>query len=364
MLIVHIPSWFPNAESPLSGNFILRQIATVGDSTTSVILHHADPDLDIPIPENVHFHPVPNVKKWKLPEAYMKAFAQIMREYGRPDILHLHVAWPLGPLAAYIARKYGIPMVISEHWSGYQPMNRGRLTFIQKRALNYTFSTASHITAVSQNLLDNICATIPDAAQKRQSVVGNVVDTGLFSLKQPTQNDKKRILHVSTLDDDAKNITGILRAIKSLSSQRTDFELHIVHDLENKEAESFVEENGLSGVVHFLGRKSSAEIADLFHQSDFFLLFSNYENQPCVLLESFCTGTPVVTTPVGGIPEIANAGNSVIVAPKDETQLIEKLEFMLDNAHKFNPMEIREKALQICSTEVIREKWLEIYRSL
>ena len=218
---------------------------------------------------------------------------------------------------------------------------------------------------MSQNLLDNICATVPVAAQKPQTVVGNVVDTELFSLTETLKpKRKKKMLHVSTLDNDAKNIMGILHAVHQLSAQRSDFELNVVHDFCNEEAEAFVRENDLLDIVHFLGRKTSSEVASLLRDSDFFLLFSNYENQPCVLLESFCTGTPVVTTPVGGILEIANADNAVIVTPKNEAQLLEKLDFMLNHSEQYNPKVIRKQAMEICSPDVIGEKWTKIYHNI
>ena len=367
MLIVHIPSWFPIPEKPLNGNFIFRHIESLGNNVLSVIFHHVHDGFTPQIPKNAVLFPISakSTGKFGLFKDYMTAFEQLIRQYGKPDILHLHVALPLGPLAVKISRKYHIPLIISEHWTGYLPMNRPKLPLSSRVILRYTFRHATRITAVSQNLLDNICLTAPTAAKKPQTVVGNVVDTNLFSLKDNhLQTSKKQILHVSTLDNDAKNIMGILRAVKALSSQRSDFELNIVHDFENQEAEAFVMANGLSEIVHFLGRKTSSEIADLLHHSVCFLLFSNYENQPCVLLESFSTGTPVVTTPVGGILEITNHDNALIVPPKDEPQLIEKLNAMLDNAHNYAPERIRENALEICSPEVIGEKWLELYRSL
>lgn len=365
MIVVHFPSWFPDAAKPLNGNFILRQIEAVGRCTDSIILHHTSDDYTPDIPENIHFQPIHYHNKIDLLTAYISEFKKVIEKYGKPDLIHLHIALPLGPIAAHLARKYHIPLIISEHWSVYQPMNRHQLNIFQRKALQYTYSTASHITAVSQNLLNNICATVPAAVKKPQTVVGNVVDTNLFSLKDSgLYNEKKQILHVSTLDNDAKNIMGILHAINQLSLQRSDFELNIAHDFQNREAEEYVRTNGLSNIVHFLGRKTSAEIVGLLHQSAFFLLFSNYENQPCVLLESFCTGTPVVTTPVGGIPEIANENNAVFVAPKNEVQLVEKLDFMLDNSKQYNPEIIRKQAEDICSPDIIGKKWTEIYLSL
>ena len=362
MIVVHIPSWFPDADKPLNGNFILRQIETINAETESIILHHATEDYTPALPDKIHFHPVHYQHKKSLPAAYIAEFWKIVQQYGKPNLIHLHVALPLGPIAAHLAKKHHIPLIISEHWSIYQPINRGSLKWYQKWALQYTYRHAAYITAVSQNLLDNIAATVPAAAKTPQTVIGNVVDTKVFSLKPAiTSRPKKQILHVSTLDNDAKNIMGILRAVDALSKRRNDFELNIVHDFRNILAETYVRERGLDSVVHFLGQKTSKEIASLLHESDFFLLFSNYENQPCVLLEAFSTGTPVVTTPVGGIPEIANADNAVIVTPKDETQLVEKLEYMLNHSDQFNPTKIRETAVNICSPEIIKEKWMAVY---
>ena len=367
MLIVHIPSWFPIPEKPLNGNFIFRHIESLGDRVQSVILHHLHDGFMPEVPANATLFPVKadSDDKFGLFRAYMTAFDELVRQYGKPDILHLHVALPLGPVAARISRKHRIPLVVSEHWTGYLPMNRPNLTFTEKVMLWQTYLHATHVTAVSQNLLDNIGLTVHAAAKKPQTVVGNVVDTHLFSLKDSLLPlDKKQILHVSTLENNAKNIMGILHAVDTLSKQRNDFELNIVHDFQNILAETYVRERGLDAIVHFLGRKTSAEIAALLRQSAFFLLFSNFENQPCVLLESFCTGTPVITTPVGGILEIANEGNAVIVNPKDETQLTETVNFMLDNSQQFAPAEIRRNALELCSPEVIGKKWLDLYSRL
>jgi glycosyltransferase involved in cell wall biosynthesis len=363
MLVVHFPSWFPDAERPLNGNFILRQMEAVGHYSEAILLRHASPDLEYSIPENVHFHPIYCSQKRKLPAQYISEFQNIIKTYGKPDAIHLHVALPLGPIAAFLARKHNIPLIISEHWSIYQTMNRSLLKSHQRCALRYTYKNAAHITAVSQNLLDNIVATVRIAAKKPNTVVGNVVNTDIFTLKPAIPaRPRKQILHVSTLDNDAKNIMGILHAVDALSQRRDDFELNIVHDFRNILAETYVRERGLDSIVHFMGQKTSSEIASLLHDSDFFLIFSNYENQPCVLLESFCTGTPAIATTVGGIPEITNKDNAVLVTPKDETQLIEKLEFMLDNTEQFNAKIIRNNALAICSPEIIGEKYLKIYQ--
>ena len=56
MIVVHFPSWFPDAEKPLNGNFILRQIETIGAETTSIILHHTIGDYKPDLPDKDFRH--------------------------------------------------------------------------------------------------------------------------------------------------------------------------------------------------------------------------------------------------------------------------------------------------------------------
>src|SRR6185436_3071106 len=46
-------------------------------------------------------------------------YKKIVAEYGRPDVVHVHVAMKAGMLAHDLKRKYGIPYAVTEHWTGY-----------------------------------------------------------------------------------------------------------------------------------------------------------------------------------------------------------------------------------------------------
>ena len=74
MIVVHFPSWFPDAERPLNGNFILRQIEAAGSVTESIVLHHSASEFDCPMPENVHFHPIHCKQKRQLIKSYITEF--------------------------------------------------------------------------------------------------------------------------------------------------------------------------------------------------------------------------------------------------------------------------------------------------
>lgn len=371
MIVVHFPSWFPFAGRPHHGNFILRQIDAASTHTTAIVLHHIDDDFDeAPLStfQNIHFQPIKvpkEISKIKLFSAYCTAFQQIIKKYGKPDLIHLHVALPLGPIAAFLSRKHDIPLVISEHWSVYKPVNRENLSLAQKILLRFTFQTASGITTVSDDLHQAIVDTFPFTRKTYFKQISNVVNTNLFTPSfQASTFDKKQILHISTLDNAAKNIMGILRTILNLSKERNDFIFNIIHDISNTEVEDFIQDNQLTDFVHLLGEKSEAEVARYIQESAFLLLFSNYENQPCVLLEAFCCGKPAITTPVGGIPEVADTHNAVFVEPRNEEELASKIRYMLDNHQLFDSSSIRQKAEHLYSSETIGQLFYSTYKTI
>ncbi|MBO4543003.1 MAG: glycosyltransferase [Bacteroidales bacterium] len=370
MKILHIPSWFPQVDNPLDGNFILKHIATTAADTTAIVLHHTKGHVDIPIIShdgNIIFHPIEvshSMSKWQLYKAYVRAFDEIVARYGRPDVIHLHVALPLGFLAARLSRKYRIPLVVSEHWSVYYQENRFLLTSLQKLALHYIFHTVRHITTVSEYLHTAIVEMLPEAKNIPYTIVSNTVNTNLFCTKPCQPHGKKQILHISNLEQESKNIMGILHVIKRLSQQRSDFELNIIHDLANLQVEQFIRLENLGNCVHLLGKKTEEEVAEAIQNCDFMLQFSNYETQSCVLLEAFCCGKPAVATPVGGIPEIATADNTVFTEPCNEDDCLEKIAFMLDHFQNFNAEEIQKQAAAKCDSAIIGKKFLNIYQQM
>lgn len=373
MIVLHIPSWFPHPQKPLDGNFILRQISTVSAHTTSIVLHHIDQsfreDCAKQMDPHIIFRPIltqEGTSKIQMIRAYSYEVEKIIRKYGKPDLIHLHVALPLGPLAVYLSKRHNIPLIISEHWSIYQAQNRGQLSWKQKWQLRQTYRQAKHLTTVSDNLHEAITATVPAARKVPYTLISNAIDTSIFHIGEATERSSavKRILHVSTLDDKAKNILGILRTVKALHQKRSDFELDIIHDIRNDSVEQYIQENGLQEFVHLLGRKSETEVAQAILNCDFMLQFSNYENQPCVLLESFCCGKPVVATTVGGIPEIANQNNARLLTPRDEEMLLNEIDYMLDHFQEYDAALISQDGMQRYDQKVIGEKFMDLYRQI
>jgi len=95
-----------------------------------------------------------------------------------------------------------------------------------------------------------------------------------------------------------------------------------------------------------------------------FLMFSNYENLPCVIAEALTVGLPVISTDVGGISEMLNEENGILIAAKDETQLEEKLNSFFTNSTLYNRYEISENAKKVYNTDVVGQQFLELYHKI
>ena len=178
------------------------------------------------------------------------------------------------------------------------------------------------------------------------------------------QGLRKRMLHISTLRDEAKNFSGILRTIERLHQQRDDFELHVIHDYEAPEFKAFVKEHNLSDCVIFHGKKTSAEVAQAYQDADFFVLFSNFENLPCVIVEAFASGKPVLSTAVGGIAEILSPERGILIPQGDEDALLQGMIQMLDHYQNYDSKAIRQYAVETFAADNIGRQIYQEYQKV
>ena len=197
-------------------------------------------------------------------------------------------------------------------------------------------------------------------------VVNNVVDDCFFIEKKPDERQKKRILHISCFDEQAKNLKGIIRSAYELSKIRDDFEIVFLGTgLGFNEVFSYFEGFDFKeNTIRFLGEVTAPEVADWIRNSDFTLLFSNYENAPVVISESLACGKPVLSTNVGGIPEHINESNGILIDAGDEQALTEKLNFMLDHFKEYNAVEISKKAYHSFSYQSVGKIFLKEYKRI
>lgn len=149
----------------------------------------------------------------------------------------------------------------------------------------------------------------------------NAIDAAQFSHADRPPNGIVRLLAAGRLEEQ-KRVDRLLRVLTGLHQQSaTPFQAVIAGDgplrpqLERQAAEA-----GLSGVVEFRG--VVREMKTAYQQADIFLLTSDFEGTPNVVLEAMAAGLPVVATRVGGVPDIIEHGVTGLLAePQAEAEL-------------------------------------------
>ncbi len=377
--IFFISSWYPNRLNPTDGNFN-EKFAEAAVLYNDVAAIHVVADKDAKAPYETDFYTRAGVRTYvwyfkknitcalfgkaingyRYIKYYLKGYRLAKKECGKPELIHLNVLFPAGAVTLLFKYIFSIPYVISEHWTGYLAGNEVKQTYPVRCLSKMIARKAGTIMPVTLNLKE---AMMLKGLNSRFEVVPNVVDIKYFyPLYKKEKNSKKVILHISHLKDEHKNVSGILRAVKKLSEKRNDFELKIISDGELKPHISYSKELSLnSDIVSFHGTMSTQEIAETMRNSDFLVLFSNYENLPCVIIESFAAGLPVISTDVGGINEHLTPDKGSLIPPKDENALTDAIDNMLDNHNSYDKKALHKYASENFSYERIGERFTKIY---
>lgn len=364
-------SWQPQPDNPLLGNFCIRLLEAVAPYTEAVLLSvKADGEKGFRLSETLcgcyrkvevrYTSRNGFMEKCSKFIAYQKAMRYVRRRIFKPDLLHLHVAFPAGCMALFWKCRYGLHYVLSEHSSEYFFQRRGgrTLPFLWRKIAQQ----ADAIFPVSRCLAEAMEAS---GIHRPYHIVPNVVDEAFLSRNPQTREEGKlRLLHVSSLDAETKNFGGLLRVIERLSQECPSVELRVVHDFPNPRYETWVRQHGLQEVVRFLGPKSAEDLADEYAHADALLMFSDMETFSCTVMEALAVGIPVFATRVGAVPELLTEGCGAIVEPKDEEALFQLL--LAFAARPFRPemSSVKSHIRRLCSPESVGRMMAETMSTL
>lgn len=374
--ILFLPSWYPNRQYLQNGDFVQRHAEAVSGhcrvGVLYVLAEEGTKEFEVESSEHknlfevrVYFPKSSRFSVFSKYQNYLKAhrlgYEAILKEMGHIDLVHLNVIYKAGVFALELKKKYNIPYILTEHWTAFLPINPVWFTPFQKYMIKKIGKSASLLCPVSHDLKK---AMQDFGLPGPYEVVPNVVDTKLFGVQENPDYSLKRILHISTLYDVHKNVSGLLRVIKELSTLRSDFTLTIVGNGYIAEHQQTVQQLGLEKVVNLKGEIPHTEVAKEMQAHDLFVLFSNFENLPCVIIEAQASGLPVLATDVGGISEMIDESSGRLVQAKDEKVLLEKLNEMLEDMNNYERLKIREAAVARYSYEEVGERFKNIYQRI
>ena len=384
--VLYLPRWYPHRYDPMPGLFIERHARSVATHVNVAVLYvHQDDRLkgsrmemdwfrdDELLQLKIYYRPlrlpIPLIKPifnfcrylWY----HYRGFTMIGKEFGKPDLLHVNVLTRLGGIALLYKWISRTPYVITEHWTRYLPHMDNFKGLWRKTVSRMVVRNAAAVLPVTDNLRKAMESH--GLKNRNYQIIPNVVDMNMFEIRH-TENkgEKKKFIHVSCFEDRQKNISGILRVLKKISEERSDWTCQMVGDgiHYNKLVDYAKGLNLGDDFVKFYGLKENEELARLMAEAGFQVMFSRFENLPVVILESYACGVPVLSTDVGGIREHLNDDLGILIQSEDEAQLYEKINFLLDHYKEYDKENIRDYAQDHFSKEVIGARLAEVYKSV
>lgn len=368
--VLFLSSWFPTRIIPTLGNFVQRHAEAVAlKHHVTVLVIQKDVALStFEIQDETNkkvriirvYYPQGNIIFQK--RKALKKGIEYLRDSGgfHFDIAQLNMVWKEGWQAVYLKKKYNIPFVISDNWTGYHIDQRAPLPWHIRFYMTWVANQAELLLPVTKHL---------EKAMKRLGfkkpalIVPNVVHTDIFSLNENNIQDSCiRFIHISHLDNNHKNIIGILRAWKTFSDQQENVHLEIGGDGSIEKLQSWIDETGIKPEsISTFGCLTSNEVAFKMQTKDALVLFSNYENLPLVIIEAMACGLQVIATNVGGVAEhISNRPPHHLIEPRDSSALLTALEGIKKLSLE-EKIQVRNYAVDKFSAPVIAEAFHHAY---
>jgi len=381
--VLFLPSWYPSRLDAFTGDFIQRHAMALSQfipvhvvfivrdkrriitdsekieetkigNLTETIIYYSCKNYKIRIADRLI-----SMRRFKL--IYQDYFSKIINENEKQTSVHVHVPYKAGLIALWLKNKYRLEYNVTEHWTGYDKSTKDNFysrppsfRYITKKILR----NAKYIVPVSKDLAEKLNSIVPGI---RTNVISNAVNEKLFYFERKVQKIFRFIHYVSSIKGQ-KNTEGLIKVFSNLKKIRQDWEC-IMYGPADQELSKLVIAAGLEEKIKFTGEISYAEVAEAVRSASAFVSFSNYENQPCSILEALCCGVPVIATKVGGIPEVINAQNGIIIDPLNESQLLQAMEMMMENFKNFDLESIAKGAKMKFSYNAIGSQLNLLYQS-
>ena len=381
MNVLWLASWYPNRTDSFNGDFIMRHAKAVAPFVNRLTVIAAVKDenlkagssqIDCSVEGNITTYiiyygrsrwgqPVEkifSIKKYL--SLHRQLFKKILEEKGKPDIVHVHVAMKAGLFANELKKKYNIPYIVTEQWTGYFKTARPNIFtmgFLFNRLTKSVLNNASLLLPVSSYLGKVINSNITTV---KYVTVPNVVDTSIFFPVNHVENETMQLVHVSVMGYQ-KNAESMFEALSIFKQKGGKFLMQIfgpppVHLIE------MVKQKGLDNEIIFKGEVTQAELAPAIQAADALVLYSRYETFGCVLIEANACGVPVIVSRFPVFDEfITEEVNGVFADGDNPVALAATLENFYSKRKNFNRERIAAEAKEKFCYDTVGKMIKDIY---
>ena len=324
--------------------------------------------------ENIVFHEV-ETSSYPLFEfpLYALALASKMAEvaqFEKLDLLHVHYAIPHA-ISAFLAKqvmktKKDLKITTTLHGTditlvGLEP------SFLP--LVKFSIEESNGVTAVSKFLKEKTLTNYD--IEKDIEVIPNFVDTSIFKplehcihKRHIAPKGEKILIHTSNFRP-VKRVPDTIR-IFDLVKKEVPSKLLLVRDgPERSECERLCRQLDLCDDVKFLGKQDG--LVEILNSADLFLIPSQSESFGLAALEAMACGLPVISSSVGGLPELVKHNESGFIAEIGDVERMAKYAIdLLTNEKKYSlfSKNARERAVQLFDVSKVVPMYEKHYQNI
>ena len=277
------------------------------------------------------------------------------------DIVHIHMSEPPSAvrkcLFMPLAKLAGKKVVVHFHAFSPETTINGK----HREVYRYLFTRADVVIVLSQmwKRYVNDAFSLGDKVR----VVYNPCTAEMFPQKYDKQ---KQILYAGTVNA-RKGYKDMIEAFAKIAADYPDWRIVFAGNGEVEQGRALADRLGIADRTVFLGWVAGEAKDKAFKEASVFCLPSYAEGFPMAVLDAWAYGLPVITTPVGGIPDVAVDGvNMLLFNPGDTDALAERMSRMICDGNLRNL--IARSSLELARTtfniETVNKEIGSIYEEL
>ena len=359
MNVLFLCGWYPSKVLPNNGDFIQRHAEAVSLNHNVTIIHiitdkenKVNTNYTCEVVNGIETH-IAYLKYTKNPIKkilfFIKAFKILLKKVENFEVVHLNEIFPFGIFSLYLKWFKKTPYIISEHSTAYLKNSDTDISFFQKQISKYIVRKSYAICPVSSLLYKDLKNL---GFKGNFEIVPNIIDTELFFPVEKEESSLK-LIHISSLKDEHKNIRGMLRVAKFLSKKIDFFEWSFIGN-NGDEYKEYIDELDIKNCkISFLEHQSHSEIVHHLQKASVCISFSNYETFGIVIPEAIACGTPVITTNTGVALDFKDSPFCKIIPIKNEQLLFNSIlnyktlfaDIDINNMHTFVKQKFNRKVI-------------------
>jgi len=370
MKILHITNWYPSKPTPLSAIWIQHHIKALSNHAINEIYHIEIRKGNFKILKGknednssyfLFFIPVEIWRLYEVISFLLVVYVLIKNSKREFEAINFHIAYPNCTYLHLLKKFLNKPVVITEHWSAYH-FNFNIKTPKKRKRIKNIFQHNIPVITVSKSLLGDIQRFSNSSFPGY--IIPNVVNTDIFTYYEYSQKQNKDIFFAVSQWKWPKDPFILLKAWKTL--QDTNNNIHLViggygpqwHDMIN-----LANDLNILDTVEFVGKMVQSQIAEEMNRATAFIHISEYETFSVVCAEALCCGTQVIASDVGGIKEMINEMNGILIE-NHEDRIIEAINYVVKNKRLYKKKDIFTAAVNAYNEKNIGNQYYETIRKI